>query len=355
MVSKAILENKIRPVISGMYIETEENKILLKGTNLELTITSQMTAEILEEGNAVFAYELVEEYLKEITDTEIIITLNDEKLTIETEDSSSEFSLFDPSEYPTIRGFQGENEYVLPREKFLELLEKSKFAAAQSPDNLAINCLRMELEEGKLQLISTDSYRLVYVSEEVSLDGNLKVSIPLRSVEALIKILNQSKLDEIKFSYEGNQIKFILGETEILSRVIDLVFPDYKGILGNNGYDKNVEVSLEDFIIILKRVQIFVRNNGESKNSGIFEFKGDTLEIKGVSEIAKINESLNVKKEGEDLRISLNVKFLLDYLSLIEKDKIIEIKMSTSSGAVELKEKDKENFRYIVMPLALKD
>jgi DNA polymerase-3 subunit beta len=354
-VTTAISENKIRPIISGVYMEAFGSSVILKGTNLELTVTSKMDGEVMTGGNLVFSHQLVEEYLKEISDTEITFSIGGETLLIETEDSSSEFSVFDATEYPKIRGFEGGAEYKLPLEIFLNLLEKSKFAASQTSDNISINCLRMELEEGILKLISTDTYRLVYVSEKIELDGELKVSIPLKSVEAISKILSSKKTEDITFLYEGNQIKFIVGATEILTRVIDLPFPDYNGILNATGYNKEVTIGSAEFKNVLKRVQIFVRNNSESKNSGIFEFKGDILEISGISEIAKINETIKINKVGEDLKISLNVKFLLDYLAFIEKDKNVTLNLSTSSGAVELTIGNEKEFKYLVMPLALKD
>jgi len=352
----AVSENKIRPIISGIYMEASGSNITLKGTNLELTVTSKMEGEVIVGGNLVFYHQLVEEYLKEISDTEITLSIEGKTLLIETNDSSSEFSVFDAAEYPKIKSFDGGKEYKLNLEKLITLLEKSKFASAQSPEpNPAINCVRIELEEGVLKLISTDTYRLVYLAEEIGLDGDFKVSIPLKSVEAIIKIFSSKKDEEIIFAYEGNQVKFVVGETEVLTRVIDLAFPDYNGILQATGYNKKVLIDPVEFKHLLKRVQIFVRNNSESKNSGVFEFKDGVLEVNGTSEIAKIDETIEIKKEGEDLKISLNVKFLLDYLNFLEKDKKLLMNLSSSNSAVELIIENEENFKYLVMPLALKE
>ncbi len=354
-VTKAISENKIRPIISGVYMETSDTTIMLKGTNLELTVTSKLQGEVSESGKLVFSYQLVEEYLKEISDIDIILSTDGEVLLIETEDSSSEFAIFNAEDYPNIKGFEGGEEYKLSINLFTELLEKSKFAASSSSENLSINCLRMELKDKVLKLISTDTYRLIYVAEEVELEGNFEVSIPLKSVEAIIKILASKKNESVSFSYEGNQLKFNFSTTEILTRVIDLPFPDYNGILGATSYNKEVLVDSQEFKNILKRVQIFVRNNTESKNSGIFNFLDETLEVNGVSEVAKINETISIKKQGEDLKISLNVKFLLDYLTFVEKDKNVLLNLSTSSSALEMLIEGEESFKYLVMPLALKD
>ncbi|MGL5428783.1 MAG: DNA polymerase III subunit beta, partial [Cetobacterium sp.] len=91
IVEKAINENKIRPIISYVYIETRDSKLWFCGTNLELTISTHMECEVLRDGKAVFQHHLVEEYLKEIKDEYITLNIDEDVLTIETSDSASEF------------------------------------------------------------------------------------------------------------------------------------------------------------------------------------------------------------------------------------------------------------------------
>ena len=102
LVSKAISENKIRPVIGGVYLEAKNDLIILKGTDMDLTISNFMFGIIDSPGEIVFSPQLVDEYLREINDEEIQIVELDGSLLIETEGSTSEFSLYDASEYPVI-------------------------------------------------------------------------------------------------------------------------------------------------------------------------------------------------------------------------------------------------------------
>ena len=287
VVEKSVTENKIRPIISCIYLETSADKVFMKGTNLELTISSVLKGEVVESGHMVFPYQLVEEYLKEISDEVITLVSTKDILTIETEDSSSEFSILDADDYPRIKKFIGEESFVWDREKAAEIFEKSKFAASTSTDNLAINCVRLEIEDGVMNVVSTDTYRLVHLSDSTEYSKELKVSIPLSTVEALIKILRGSKEMDVKFSYEGTQVMFEIGAITILSRVIDLNFPDYKAILAASTHTKRVEVKIDEFIKVLKRVQIFVKNNMEAKYSAIFKFLENEISIDGSSEIAK--------------------------------------------------------------------
>lgn len=353
---KAISENKIRPIISCMYLETiGDDKLILKGTDLELTITSEMQCQVVERGQVVFSYQLVEEYLKEIADKEINLVVTENLLVIETSDSASEFTVMDPEEYPKVNNEVKGELHSFSREKFAEMFEKTKFAASVSTDNLAINCVRLELEENKIKMAASDTYRLVYLEEDMESTEDMKVSIPLNTVDAVIKTLRTLTEENVEFSFKENQVSFRIGTTVILSRVIGLAFPDYKGIMNAVSYNKKISVDVAEFTKVLKRVQIFVKNNAESKYSAVFSLVEGKLSINGVSEIAKINEEIDVEHTGEDIKISLNVKFLLDFIQYQDKEKRLIIDLLSSSSAINLKNEGNEKYSYIAMPLALRD
>ncbi|MCJ8342187.1 MAG: DNA polymerase III subunit beta [Cetobacterium sp.] len=355
---KAISDNKIRPIISCVYLEAKNNEIFFCGTNLELTINTTMVCEILEEGKVVFQHQLVDEYLKEISDEFVTLNVKENSLIIETEDSSSEFAIMDAEDFPKInKDFSAEPEmkFSITKEELTEVFEKIKFSASVSSDNLSINCIRLEIEENKMRFISTDTYRLTFLEKEIEAQGNLTVSIPLNTVEALSKLLKGNNENEIEFFFENKQLYFYLDDVLVISRVIDLPFPNYRGILGGVTYTKRIFVNSEEMTKMLKRIQIFVRNNTESKFGAIFELKKNILEIRGVNDIAKVKETLEIDYQGEPMKISLNVKFLLDFIQNIPKDQNVSLELTNSNSAVRVKDLEEENYIYIVMPLALRD
>lgn len=357
IVEKAVSENKIRPVLSGIYLEAKDDKITFKGTDMELNIQSYMFGKIVEEGEIVFAFQLVDEYLKEIDDEEIQLIQTEGTLLIETDNSSSEFSIYDAEEYPKI-SVAGEGRiYEISKELVIDMLEKVKISSAGTNENPSIHSVRVELEHGKIKMAATDTYRLAYIEEDLedAMSGSTKISLPLHSVEALIKILKSVGDEFVKFKFVGNQAVFEIEKVILTSRVVDLAFPDYKGIFENTVYTKNVNVDTELLVSVLKRVQVFVKNNNESKNSAMFDLKDGQFVITGISDTAKVREELQLQKEGEDLRLSLNVKFMLDYLLNLDKDKKTIMKMSNSSGAVLIKNEENNKYLYILMPLALRD
>lgn len=361
IVEKVISENKIKPIISCTYLETKGDNLFFCGTNLETTITTEtMVEEIIEEGRIVFQHQLVDEYLREIRDEEIVLSVRDNNLYIESSDSASEFSLMNPEDFPNIienvESVKDKENFKINSVELANILEKVKFAASTSSDNLSINCIRMENEGKKLKFATTDTYRLVFLEKELDeIKGKIEVSIPLNTAEALTKLLkNMEEVEIVVYSTE-KQIYFKIAETLMVSRVIDLVFPNYKGILGNDAYNKTLIINNEVFLKVLRRIIIFVKNNAESKYGATFEIEGKLLKINGVNDIARINEQLEVEYEGEKIKISLNAKFISEFIQNLDKDSDIILNFISPNSSVRIRQEGENNYLYVVMPLALKD
>ena len=357
-VEKAVTENKIKPIISCVYIETREDKLFFCGTNLELTITSTMDCEILENGRLVFQPQLIDEYIKELSDDVILLKEENGVLIIETNDSSSEFSLMNAEEFPMLAGKDNRVSngcLTLSGKELLDIFEKVKFSASGTSDNLSINCIRLDMQDGVARFVSTDTYRLTYLVKEIDSKCNMQVSIPLNTVEAITKLLKSEDMKDINISLNGNQIYFVADNTEIVSRTIELPFPNYGGILGTAQYNKKMVVKNDDVMKVLRRIQIFVRSNTDSKFGAVFEFGNNNMMVKGVSSTAKIKEDLGIDYKGDDLKISLNVKFLLDFLQNFDKESDVLVEMKESNSSVRITSTADENYIYVVMPLALKD
>ena len=358
IVENAVTENKIREVLSGIYIETHEGKAILRGTDLELSINTEIEAQIEEEGKIVIKHKLIEEFLKQISDEKITLIEENGKLVIKASSTNTEFSLYDSENFPVQSKLENGVEYVFEKEKLLNDIENVKISASPNPENLAVNCIRMEIEEDKLKLISSDTYRLTYIEENLD-DAqkgkeNLSLSIPLKTIDGLIKIMKLIDEENITVKSDGSKVFFQFSNVEILTRTIDLQFPDYKSILNNSQHNKKILLNTKDFLSVLRRTAIFVRDNKEAKNGGIFNFANNKLLLTGTSESAQIKEEIVTIQEGGDLKISLNVRFLLDYISTIE-GKVTVLELLNNKSSVIVKDEDNDKSLYFTMPLALRE
>ena len=358
IVDNAVTENKIREVLSGIYIETHEGKAILRGTDLELSINTEIEAQIEEEGKIVIKHKLIEEFLKQISDEKITLIEENGKLVIKASSTNTEFSLYDSENFPVQSKLENGVEYVFEKEKLLNDIENVKISASPNPENLAVNCIRMEIEEDKLKLISSDTYRLTYIEENLD-DAqkgkeNLSLSIPLKTIDGLIKIMKLIDEENITVKSDGSKVFFQFSNVEILTRTIDLQFPDYKSILNNSQHNKKILLNTKDFLSVLRRTAIFVRDNKEAKNGGIFNFANNKLLLTGTSENAQIKQEIVTIQEGGDLKISLNVRFLLDYISTIE-GKVTVLELLNNKSSVIVKDEDNDKSLYFTMPLALRE
>ena len=358
IVENAVTENKIREVLSGIYIETQGEKAILRGTDLELSINTEIEAQVEEDGKIVIKHKLIEEFLKQISDDKITLIEEKGKLIIQASSTNTEFSLYDVENFPVQSRLENGVEYVFEKGKLLNNIENVKISASPNPENLAVNCIRVEIEENKLKLVSSDTYRLTYIEEDLEDSQrnkeNLSLSIPLKTIDGLIKIMKLIDEEKIVVKSDGSKVFFKLSNVEILTRTIDLQFPDYKSILNNSQHNKKILLNTKDFLSVLRRTAIFVRDNKESKNGGIFNFSNNKLLLTGTSENAQIKEEIVTIQEGEDLRISLNVKFLLDFISTI-KGKVTVLELLNNKSSVIVKDEDNDKSLYFTMPLALRE
>ena len=366
IVEKSIKDNKIKPILSCVYAKVKDNKVYFTGTNLDTTIkTSIDVNEVMREGEVAFSPSIIDEYLKEIKDEFVVLRVeNGNILFIETEDSTTEYDVFTTEDYPNTFeniNLNGNNfKFEMPSQELVEIFEKVLFSA-DTPDNIAMNCIRIESNNKTLNFVSTNTYRLTYLKKDVEKEINdFAVSVPADTISSIVKIVKGLDNELIKIYKEDAHLYFKYKETTIITKLIELRFPNYADILSNITYDKKLSINNETFTNLLKRVLIFSRSNMESKYSSTYQFKrGDNGEskliISALNDIARINEELNISFEGEDLKISLNSKYLLEFIQNIPKEKELVLEFMYANSAVKVYEKDNENYIYILMPLALRD
>ncbi|WP_339054232.1 DNA polymerase III subunit beta [Fusobacterium animalis] len=365
-VEKSVKENKIKPILSCIYAKVKDNKIYFTGTNLDTTIkTSIDVDEVIREGEIAFSYSIIDEYLKEIKDEFVVLRVeNGNILFIETEDSTTEYDVHSAEDYPNTFENVVFNEnnfkFEMPSQELVNIFEKVLFSA-DTPDNIAMNCIRIESILKHLHFVSTNTYRLTFLKKNIDKDiPDFSVSVPADTISSIIKIIKGLDNEIIKVYKEEAHLYFQYKDTMIITKLIELRFPNYAEILSNISYDKKLYINNEKLTNLLKRILIFSRSNSESKYSSTYEFKHNeenkgTMTISALNEIARINEELDVNFEGEDLKISLNSKYLLEFIQNISKEKELVLEFMYSNSAVKVYEKDNDEYIYILMPLALRE
>ena len=343
LISTVAVENKIRPVISGCFLRATD-KIELIGTNLERTIMHEIDGEVQQEGECVFSYKELVDYLslEQSRDIDIIV---DEFLNV----GDAKFPIYSADEYPKLK-FELKKECDVSVKDLNEALSLS-FASAQQPDNLAIHGIRFDFANNTVA--ASDSFRMA--SKKIEVDSNIEATLPLSSVQSLKKALSgvPSELS-VEIYQESTQIGFKIDNTVFYSRLIDLAFPDYLNIIKQVEASNTFEIhaNTKDLKNKLKKVLVFTRNNIEAKNAATFTISGKQMTMKGIGQKGRSTEKIEIYNPNNlELKTSLNCKFLCDYIDNHNKEAVV-LKFQENQGAAVMIDTD---IKGLMMPLALRN
>lgn len=342
------------------HIRTDGNdRIEISSSDSVTCAKVRINGHVAEEGRVAIPCKMFKTAIKQAPDTEILIKGYDSKIKIMAKNYTSEIPLHEYN--PGFKESSAEAlKFKIKRMEFKEALEKVEFSASGDPLNLAVNCIKLETEENRLTAVGTDTYRLAMCETEImESQGNISVSIPLKAVKGLIKAL-KSKIQGIEETVSvmtdiSGKINFRLGSVNIRTEPVKLSFPDYRSIIKGLKNDKKVMLNTKVFHVSLRKGLTVAKYYKAAKNGGILDFRGGRLTIKAKDGFAvEYRDTIDTVQTGGDLKISLNLKFLADYLCK-SKDSLTVMEMSNEKNAVLVRGETDNRWVYLLMPLALRE
>lgn len=351
VVNKAINPNNTLPVLNNVLISAKEGKLHFGATNLEIAISCTIEADIQKEGAITVPAKLITGYISLLNDEKVEMELGENfELSINSSSSNTKIKCISAEEFPIIPKIEKENYLTVNIDQFITAINQTVFAASVNTSRPVLSGVYLTYEGNKLKMVSTDSYRL---AERKILINNTTVSeleciVPARTMSELAKIIAKSDEKEVRIDVSQNQILFSVGGVELISRLIEGKFPDYRKIIPSEEKTK-FEVSAPDLSLTLKRVSLFAKENNNSVFLSVSE-DGRLLVSSEETKVGEEKSSLLVKLQGVPNKISLNGQYLLDVLNFINDDKIDIIVNDRESPALVSPVKE-EDYIYIIMPL----
>ena len=239
---------------------------------------------------------------------------------------------------------------------FVTAINRVAFAAAKDDIKPVLTGIKVEIEGNTISFIGTDGFRLSKQSvkiEKASEDKNILV--PVRALEELAHIVSDldSEDDFVEFYVlsDRNQILFRFGEVDLISRLIDGEFPEYRQIIPT-GYKTRSEINKTDFTNSLKVINIIARSVlGNKMILDVYKEGKITLSA-NQSDLGKNQSNMICKVEGDDIKIAFSAKLLSDVLTHLDSEDIIfECSEAIRPGVFKIK--GDENFVHLVMPMML--
>lgn len=338
------------PVLGNILLASDEGKLKLAATNLEIGVVKKISADITEEGEITVPAKTLVELVANLAGEKITFSTNGDCLEISTANFSSNISGIPASEFPTIP-LQSSEGVVLELEVLVKSLPEVMFCAASDDGRPILTGILTEIKGGNLQLVATDGYRLAHKVMPTKEKLNFKALVPRRTFEEAARLISENKTDqvEISTSEDHNQMIFSFGNTKLSSRLIEGQFPSWEKIIPTQTKARIIIERLE-LLKAVKLASVFTRS--EANIVKLHNIGRDLILTSEAKELGNQEKKVEAEVEGEELEIAFNTKFLIDVLQAVNSSQVI-IELSGNLSAALIKPVGEEGLQYIIMPVNL--
>lgn len=346
-VERIVGKNLNLPILNTILFRTENGRLKLSSTNLEIGINYWIGGKVAEDGEICLPSKVVSDFISNITDEKIDLTSKNNILNISTDNYKTQIIGFNPKDFPIIPKIKGVANISVNSKVLKNTLVGVVDATSLSDSRPELSGVFCMFSENKGVFAATDSFRLAEKQIEITKGGqSASFILPRTTALEIIRVLYD--LDEdINLIVSDNQIQFTGENFELISKLIDGRYPDYQKIVPNK-YTSSVLFNKGDLEKSIRVSGIF------SSNLNDIKIEVDNSKTKLMTKNTDRGELVSVIKSellNSPFSISLNYNYLLDGLKNINSDKVF-IGFTGDGGPLVLKPEDKKSsYTYLVMPL----
>jgi DNA polymerase-3 subunit beta len=207
-----------------------------------------------------------------------------------------------------------------------------------------------EIKDNYLNIVSVDGYRISIRQTQLSENfENISVVIPGKTLSEIQKILTSDEDNEVAIYFTDKHILFELNDTIIVSRLLEGDFPKYDQIFSSD-YETLISVNRKNLLQSIDRAALMARDS--KKNPIKFQIEDSTLSITSNTDLGKVHEEIDIRREGNPLNIAFNPKYLIDALKVIENEEV-ELTFTSSLNPCIIKNSSDTSFKYLILPIRL--
>ncbi|MFQ3573798.1 MAG: DNA polymerase III subunit beta [Thermodesulfovibrionales bacterium] len=340
-------------IINHFLLNAQEKNSFIVATDLETAIKEPIELEITQEGRYCLLGKKLLEIVKELDGSSVNIEFIEEGwVRIKSDKSNYRLACMAPSDFPAWPTIEPKDRFSLPNEVFLDMINKTLYAAGESDSRYALNCLLLHVKtDGTINMVATDGHRLALSTNNSNYKPNkdLRILLSKRSLAEIKRIVTNTE-GKMDLLIDKNYLLLKTGEIELLCRVIEGNFPNYENVIPVNN-DKVLAVKKDHFVRILKRASVMSK---EKTSLVRFDIDSNTMLVSASNpDFGEYKDELEVEYKGDPISIGFSSRFLLDALSVIDTEKIRLTMKESLTATLVLSEKDDYNYKSIVMPMRL--
>lgn len=348
-VQKAVSNKNTLPILSCIKLEAKGGMLYFSATDLELGIECHVPIEVIYEGIAVVPARYFSEIVRKLPDTTITLTLVEDNLEIQYENSQLYLKTMAATDFPSLPDVTGENEIQVECAILRQMIKQTVFAAGTDEGRPLFTGILCEAEQDKLTMVGTDTHRLALRQGQTIKSPADKISflIPAKILTELGRLMVED--EEICYiSLTKNLACIIVTNIKIICRLLEGQFPNYNQVIPTQyktklfGKTRNIQNAVE-------RISLFTMNNDNSKTINV-KTEEDHLIFSSQSDLGQGYEKINVEQDGEDVVIAFNSRYMLDVLKIVEAD-TISLEFTGSLSPCIIRPADNNNFLYLLLPV----
>lgn len=360
IVSRAVSPRSTLPVLSNVLVATDEGRLRLSATNLELGITCWIGAKIQEEGSTTVPARTFTDLVGTLSDKQVDMALNTrtQTLNVRCGASNTDLKCIDSQEFPPMPVADVSQGLQMNVADLKEMIQQVVFAASSDEARPILTGVLISINGNKITLAAADGFRLSVRKAELSSAASrpIKAVIPARALSELARIAGDGNQTLTMNLPPGRgQVIFRMSDAELVSQLIEGTFPDYEQIIPRR-CDTRAVLSTSTFLKACKQAEIFAREGSHIARISITpggELKPGTVEISGQSEETGFNQNVvDASIEGPALLIAFNVRFLREVLDVVRSPNVaLETTSETSPGVI--RPVGEDDYLHVIMPMHL--
>lgn len=348
IVMKAVPTRTTMNILECILIDATTNEIKFTGNDMELGIETIVEGEIIEKGKIAIDAKLFSEIVRKLPDNDITLTTdsnNNALITCE----KSKFNIAGKSgdDFSYLPAIIKDKMITLSQFQLKEVINQTIFSIAINDNNKMMTGELFEVNEGTLKVVGLDGHRIAI--RNIKLEGrsdDVRVVIPGKTLQEISKILNVDAESFVNIYFTNNHVLFEFDQTHVVSRLIEGDYFKISQMLSND-YETKVSINKKEFLDSIDRANLLIREG--DKKPIIINILNGLLQVNVNSAIGALNEDIDIDKEGKDIMIGFNPKFLMDALRVIDDENVTMYLVNHKSPCF-IRDKE-EKYIYLILPV----
>ncbi len=358
IVSRIVNSKPGLPILNNVLVSASKSKVKLIATDLEIGINTWIGAEVQGEGTVTIPAKHLAEYINSIPSEKVDVVLKNNVLSVSTVNNNADFHTMPSDDFPNVVTVDGESSLLeMKATELVKAINRVAFAAASDDVKPVLTGIRIEIDKSTISFVAADGLRLSKQTLKIKqgVDEPVNLLVPVKAMQELSHVVNEMSEDKddmvsIFLIEDRNQIVFRFKDIDLVSRLIDGQYPEYRAIIPT-GYKTKSVVSKSDMSNSLKVTNIIARS--VLGNKVILDVKDNSITLSASQNDVGSNTSVfSANIEGEDLKIAFSARFLNDMLNNIGGDTIVfEATEPVKPGVFKIEGDD--DFIHLIMPMML--